>query len=391
MRVLWVATKPPLPAVDGGCVVMARTLHALADAGVTGTLLAPAATAGECDLDGWRIVLVPAAARAKRVVHAWRAGGLAVARHVQPAVRDAVAALVARNAVDVVHAEQPFALPQCAPAAAHGVPIVLRVQNVEHEVLAARATGRLARALLAAEIRRLRAFEVRALRAVAVTTALTARDAERLARIAAGARVVSLAAPFPAELPAGPALDGAPAVVAFGSGSWFPNRRGVEWLVSVAWPVVRARMPGARLHVLGVPSAGEVDVIAHPAPADSAAAFAAGSILVVASRVATGVRMKMLEAWARGVPVVTTAEAATGLDGRPGEAFLVADDAHGFADAIERVHRDEALAARLRAGGRAVLRDRHDPADVARGLLRLYEAVTARATADPRPPAQAAW
>lgn len=387
MRVLWVATKPPLPAVDGGCVVTVRTLEALSDAGVTGTMVAPAAAAETTRHGGWRVVHVPAAASTLRLVQ-WRGGGFAVARHIQPAVRRMVATIVAHEPFDVVHAEQPFALPQCAPAMARGIPIVLRVQNVEHEVLAARAGGPLGRALLAAEVRRLRAFEARALEDAAGTTALTARDAEQLMHLAPpGARVVSLPAPFPAELPAGPPLDGAPALVAFGSRDWFPNRRSADWLVRVAWPVVRARLPGARLHVVGLPAPARDGVIGHPAPADSAAAFPAGAILLVASRVATGVRIKILEAWARGIPVVTTPEAATGLGG---DAVLVADDADGFADAVARLHEDRALAERLCARGRAVLRREHDPADVARALVRLYDAVSARRTADPTPPAQAA-
>lgn len=391
MRVLWVATKSPLPAVDGGCVVMARTLDALSDAGVGGTVVVPG-TVARPTLGAWRIVGVPAASRAAQLARARDVGSLSIARHLQPAVAQAVATLVARGDVDVVHAEQMHALPQCAPAAARGVPVVLRVQNVEHEVLAARATGRLTRALVAGEIRRLRTFEARALRTVTTTIALTASDAERLAALAGRtADVRHLPAPFPAELPAGPALDGAPALVVFGSPGWFPNRRGADWFVADAWPRVRARLPAARLHVVAVPAAAGAGVVRHPPPRDSATAFAAGAILVVPSRVATGVRMKILEAWARGLPVVTTPEAATGLDGCDGETFLLAADAAGFADAVARLHGDPALAARLRAGGRAMLRRHHAPSAIAAGLLAAYTRVSAPATADPRPPAQAAW
>jgi hypothetical protein len=379
VRVLWVATKPPVPTVDGGCVVARRTLEALADAGVTGTVVAPAATAGTTRLAGWRVFHVPAATRLQQLAHARR--GLVVARHVQPAVRRLVATLLEQERFDVVHAEQVFALPQCAAAAARGVPVVLRVQNVEHEVLAARADGRLGRRLLAPQVRRLRAFEEDATSAVAATTALTARDAGRL-----GPHVVTIPAPFPAELPAGPPLDGAPALVVFGSAGWFPNRRSADWLVRVAWPAIRSKMPGARLHVVGLPAPATDGATAHPAPADSAAAFPTGAILLVASRVETGVRMKILEAWARGIPVVATPEAATGLGGH---AVIVADDAASFADAVARLHRDGALAHRLTKRGREVLRREHDPAAVARQLARLYDSVIARPTADPPPPAVA--
>ena len=117
----------------------------------------------------------------------------------------------------------------------------------------------------------------------------------------------------------------------------------------------------------------------HAAPADSAAAFACGSIHVVPLRFGSGVRMKVLEAWARGVPVVATPEGAAGLEAADGVELLVARDAAGFAAACRRVCEEPGLAAALAAGGRAALRRRHDPATVARRLLELYAEVQAAA------------
>jgi glycosyltransferase involved in cell wall biosynthesis len=78
----------------------------------------------------------------------------------------------------------------------------------------------------------------------------------------------------------------------------------------------------------------------HPAPADSREAFAPGAILVVPLRIASGIRMKILEAWARGLPVVATPEAAAGLEAEDGRELLLAE--------------------------------RHDPAAVSRRLLEIY-------------------
>ncbi|MBV8201808.1 MAG: glycosyltransferase, partial [Acidobacteria bacterium] len=117
----------------------------------------------------------------------------------------------------------------------------------------------------------------------------------------------------------------------------------------------------------------------HAAPADSAAAFARGSIHAVPLRFGSGVRMKVLEAWARGVPVVATPEGAAGLEASDGVELLVARDAAEFAAAFSRLRAEPGLAAALAAGGRAALRRRHDPAAVAKRLLRLYGEVLAGA------------
>ncbi|RMH17788.1 MAG: glycosyltransferase [Acidobacteria bacterium] len=221
-------------------------------------------------------------------------------------------------------------------------------------------------------------WEGRAVRRTAATVALTAEDARRLAALAGRPdRVRVVPAPFPDRLPdAGRSLPGEPPVVVLGSAGWPPNRDGLRWLAA-AWPRVRTVLPAARLHVFGsdlgaaVP-AGDASIVVHPPPADSRQAFAPGSVLVVPLRVASGVRMKILEAWARGVPVVATPEAARGLDAEDGRQLLLAATAEQLARALERLRREPALAGALVREGREILRRRHALPLVAGALMRLW-------------------
>jgi polysaccharide biosynthesis protein PslH len=453
VRLLVVATKAPWPPVDGGRLLLLRTLEGLAAAGVRATLVAPldprryaletvaAALAPWCEP---QLVLArPAGAASTLLRSAGHRQPLTISRHTLPAVRRRVEGLLAARRFDLIHAEQLQALPQALPPAraAHR-PVVLRAQNVESALWAA-APGR----PLALEARRLAAWEGRAVAGVDATAALTAIDAAALRRLAAAAgspqaRVVEVPAPFAAELPPGPrGLPGKPAVAVLGSLGWRPNEDAVAWFTSEIWPAVRRALPGAELHVFGVargsaakpapgggprsagparaaatdtvapagglpaanpgaaaiaadgaatavpgvrPASGadrdaERGITWHAAPADSAAAFACGSIHAVPLRFGSGVRMKVLEAWARGVPVVATPEGAAGLEAADGEELLVARDAAGFAAAFRRLCEEPGLAAALAAGGRAALRRRHDPAAVARRLLELYAEVQAAA------------
>jgi polysaccharide biosynthesis protein PslH len=141
---------------------------------------------------------------------------------------------------------------------------------------------------------------------------------------------------------------------------------------------VRAALPGACLHVFGAEAAG-AGVHRHQAPVDSRQAFVRGAILVVPLRVGSGIRMKILEAWARGVPVVATAAAAAGLEARDGVELLLAADGAEFAAALARLHREPGLATALTAGARALLRRRHDPAGVAEQLVSFLGGVSAGA------------
>ncbi|MGZ4358267.1 MAG: glycosyltransferase family 4 protein [Gaiellaceae bacterium] len=82
--------------------------------------------------------------------------------------------------------------------------------------------------------------------------------------------------------------------------------------------------------------------------------------LVVPLRVGGGTRLKILEALARGVPVVTTTLGCEGLELESGEDLLVADRAGDFAACIERLLDDDALSARLARKGRATVEERYD-------------------------------
>ena len=392
MRLLWIATKVPYPPQDGGRLVQMHTLAALAAAGVEVELVAPLSVGddragAEQALDSCCTPhLVPVAARrAWSALGAARPGGmpLAIARHFRPEVRRRVSALLDAKRFDVVHAEQLHALPQAEPARRRGVPVVLRAQNVESDLWFA-AGDRLPapwRWFARIEAGRLARWEARAVGRAACTVALTAPDARRLGELApatagfaAAPRIEVVAAPFPADLPSRSprAFAGSPAVVLLASGDWPPTRDSRRFMEEEVWPEVRRRLPGAVLHVFGGTGEVPAQVIHHPAPEDSMEAFVAGSILAVPLRIASGVRIKILEAWARGVPVVATPQATAGLAAVDGRDLLVAGDAEQFAAAVARLAADRRLGERLAAGGRAVLEAEHDPARVADSMVEVY-------------------
>ncbi|HEV8238585.1 MAG TPA: glycosyltransferase [Thermoanaerobaculia bacterium] len=314
------------------------------------------------------------------------------ARHRLGAVAREVVRAAAARAVDVVHAEQVQAMPQ---ALAAGRPVLLRAQNVESELwrgahpgvggterglASARPTAGARGSLRHHEASRVERWEAAMLRRAALTLAVTERDAAALAALAPGARVEALPVPFPAELPAGPPLASEPAISLLAGAGWQPNREGAEAFVLRSWPLVRHSLPSARLHLFGdVRAAGE-GVVRHAAPHDAGVAFAAGSILVVPLAVASGVRMKVLEAWARGVPVVATPAAAAGLDAAHGDELLIADMGEPLANALVTLARDAALRARLVRSARELLRRRHDPRALRARLLAGYAAAAATAS-----------
>jgi glycosyltransferase involved in cell wall biosynthesis len=83
-------------------------------------------------------------------------------------------------------------------------------------------------------------------------------------------------------------------------------------------------------------------------------------------------RVKILEAFARGIPVVSTRIGVEGIDARDQVHLLVADEPAQFADAVLRLLRDPALAARLASAGRQLVEQVYDWRSALRGLDTVY-------------------
>lgn len=386
LNILIVATKPPWPPVDGGRVVVLNTVDALAAAGHRITLVAPVdpaadhgaaqdALAGRCRAE--LVPVLPPGMRAAALSALLRGRPLTVERHRLRAVADRVRRLIASERFDLVQAEQLQAVAQAAPAAALGVPLIYRAHNIESVLWSFAASfGRApARALLRWEARRLAGFERSTVRSVAATVVLTELDAAPLREAAGrGARIERVPVPFAPQIAASDVpLAGHPAVVTLASPSWLPSRETALRVAHQWWPAVRRRVPGAVLHCFGGVDGGPLDGVEwHPAPADSALAFASGAVVAIPERHPTGIPVKGLEAWARGLPLIGSSQTAAALEAAAGEELVVADDPEAFAAGLEQLSSDAALRRRVVVGGRARLRSHHDPAAVAEQLVSIY-------------------
>jgi glycosyltransferase involved in cell wall biosynthesis len=386
VNVLFVASRPPWPPIDGGRVLMAHTVEGLLARGHQITVVTPAPAGAAAPPAG-----LPASDRLRTffvtdrrpsgvwavltsLVQGWP---LTVVRQSSPPTRVEVARRLGTDRVDVVHVEQLQALPKADAAFGRRVPVVLRAENVESDLWhALSATKPLVRPLALFEAHRLARFEARALGRVAATVALTESDARRLRRLAPEAAVDVVSAPMPTRLPIGSSvLAGDPPIVIVAS-RWLPNQDGVVWFAREIWPALLEAVPSARLHLFGADSRAEgAGIEAHDAPVESQEAYAAGAILVVPLRIASGVRVRILEAWARGVPVVATRAAVEGLEVTDGQGVRLADTADAFVRAITELRDSADARERLINAGRALLADRHDPEACAARLEAIYRKV----------------
>jgi glycosyltransferase involved in cell wall biosynthesis len=137
-----------------------------------------------------------------------------------------------------------------------------------------------------------------------------------------------------------------------------PNREGSAWFARQMWPRLNVRYPGlrwllaGRMPPKGVSALERVDVTGEVE--DTLPWLAASRVAIVPLLSGSGTRIKILEAWMAGVPVVSTTVGAEGLPGRHAEHLLIADTPGDFVNAIGAILDDPELAARLTLAGRAI-------------------------------------
>jgi glycosyltransferase involved in cell wall biosynthesis len=148
---------------------------------------------------------------------------------------------------------------------------------------------------------------------------------------------------------------------------WPPNVEGLLWFWEEVWPRIRARVPHARLTLIGknppaqlraLDARSDVDVPGYVE--DLTPYLAETAVFVVPLHAAGGMRVKIVDAWCWGVPIVSTTIGAEGIAVRQGENILIADAPDQFAGRVVQVLDDPALQAQLRANGRSWVEAQYD-------------------------------
>lgn len=161
-----------------------------------------------------------------------------------------------------------------------------------------------------------------------------------------------------------------------GTMEWYPNMQGIVWFIDEVMPLIKKRHPGIRLNIAGFGRpfaelldhiAGREDIRFLGQQSDERDLLRRSNVYIVPLWIGAGARVKILTAWAAGIPVVATTIGAEGLYYTPGEEILVADDPAGFADHVCRVIEDQDLAINLSGAGRALVEKKYS-LDVAVGM-----------------------
>jgi glycosyltransferase involved in cell wall biosynthesis len=171
-------------------------------------------------------------------------------------------------------------------------------------------------------------------------------------------------------------------VLWIGGFGWPPNVEAIDWFLDGVWPIVRenAGVP-VELHLVGSDPPEQLraradghEIFVHGYVEDVEPLRTRADAFVVPLRTGSGVRIKIVEALAAGLPVVSTAKGCEGLPLEPGD-LLVADEPADFASRLLELAHSVELREELGRAGRAYAARHHAPEVVATAKRRVYQAL----------------
>lgn len=143
--------------------------------------------------------------------------------------------------------------------------------------------------------------------------------------------------------------------------TWHPNYQGITWFIHEVFPYVRSLIPDIKLIIVGqkpssrpLPKASGVTYVGRVRSVRRYLSEA--NVFIVPLQIGGGIRIKILEAMAAGVPIVSTSIGAEGIPVTHNKHILIADDSKKFADTIVRLYNSHELQHSLRTSARRLVR-----------------------------------
>jgi glycosyltransferase involved in cell wall biosynthesis len=263
---------------------------------------------------------------------------------------------------------------QYVPASFRGLRM-LHEHNAEHVMWRRQAdleTSFARKALVRLEHRRVRAYESATVRRFDVVFAVSEEDRRAIEGLGTRPGSVRLLPNVPQvglldRPPLHPLHD--PTLLFLGTLGWPPNAEGLRRFLRSGFPALRARRPDVRLVLAGTGAPNWLVRLAKATPGveqpgavlDAEPLYRRARAFVEVGLGGSGTRVKVLNAMARGVPVVSLPWGVEGLNGVSGEHVLVGRNEAELVDRLGEVLDDDARWRALSEGGRRLVRERYMP------------------------------
>jgi glycosyltransferase involved in cell wall biosynthesis len=315
-----------------------------------------------------------------------------------PEMQAKVNKLVQENEFDFIHADQltmvQFALRGAAVARNNKPKVIFDAHNAVWSIVERmRENARwFLQPILAIEAKRVKRYEGELLKQVDHVLAVTdvdqagLQEALHVSKIKPDEKVAPITvvpiATDTGHLQPIKRKSGSKNIVTLGTLHYPPNADGIRWFFNEAFPLIREQIPDVTLTIIGKnPPQDFLDLAAKNPNAVKVTGYVPelapyleqSALMVVPVRAGGGMRVRILEAFAYAMPVVTTTIGLEGIHAEPERDVLVADTATDFAKRVVELLEDTSLQEKLSTNGRRLAETKYDWQVVLSAMKPIYE------------------
>lgn len=176
--------------------------------------------------------------------------------------------------------------------------------------------------------------------------------------------------------------EGSNQILTIGSLNYPPNADGIRWFLRDIFPEIKRQKPEAALTIIGKNPPKDFFTLASPFGdtiqitgyvEDLTPYLENSALMVVPVLAGGGMRVRILEAFSRGIPVVTTSIGLEGIDAENGRDVIVEDDPIEFANAVVALLENPAEQRRLASNARDLVTTLYDWKAVLQELDKVYQ------------------
>ena len=278
-----------------------------------------------------------------------------VIRNLVPEEKEAVAKELSKEKYDLIHAETFYVMPHIPSTS---IPILMVEQTIEYSVYKHFVEDQapfFTRPLLWIDVLKLKYWETKIWKRADRVVAMSDSDRKSMNSLVPNLKIDIVPNGIDVEYFSKERLEvkGRPKVLYVGNFKWLQNVEAAQVLLREVFPKILKKVPDAKLWIVGQYIPDEIkanagkDIQITEAIPDMRDAYLNSTVLVTPIKGPGGTRLKILEAMASALPVVTTSVGAEGLDVVDGKHALISDDMDKLADLAIGVIKNKKLAIEL--------------------------------------------
>ena len=392
MKILQLCNKPPLPAVDGGCIAMNNVTQGLLQAGYEVKIIAISTYKHPFHKENYdthflsktRFEAVYVDTKVN-IIDAFSSlvtsDNYNISRFFSTDMDKALIETLQKEQFDIVHLESLFMTPYITTIRRLSTAkIVLRSHNLEYIIWRrmAGSTGNIAKKVYLKYLaKQLKRYEMDVVNQVDGVAAISQEDANKYSSFGVDIELKTI--PFGIDIedyqPTDISGGNEKSLFHLGAMDWKPNIEGVLWFAEAVYPALKEynlHLAGRKMPKWLIDSI-DPKIHNHGEVIDALAFMDQFPIMIVPLFSAGGMRVKIIEGMAMKKAIISTSIGAEGINVKDRDNIMIANTKEEFLEAITELTADPILVKRIQNNGRRLVEREYNNSVLADRLITFYK------------------